>query len=423
MVPDDISTDTHIHEVGEFYELLTAQLESAYGKRNPQWVRGEIAKVYEKGHIYIDLVDAGSSASDARRPMLGTHCWQGPWASLKRKLTEEGITLKPGMVVNFLGYVDVYAPQGKIGFTIMQVDVEGLLGDAAKKRAELIAKLHAEGIVEANKKTTLSPVPLHVGLVASPGTEGYSDFTGQLLNSGYGFEITLVKTAVQGDSAPPQIVSAIQSLDAHGVDIICLVRGGGSKGDLSCCDDERIARAIAASSTPVFTGIGHTGDESIADIVAHTRAITPTKLGEEIAALVSDWHQRRVIVPAQRIMDGTTDVLEEATQFLAERRRTMIFAVRDRLRGEQRHLGTVRQQLLMQSRHILTSSQQLISSTKQLLSAYDPKKRMAQGWSVTTNASGRVVKSLSDVAVGENVRVLVSDGSFDTTVNKKDGTS
>jgi exodeoxyribonuclease VII large subunit len=423
VVPDDISTDTHIHEVGEFYELLTAQLESAYGKRNPQWVRGEIAKVYEKGHIYIDLVDAGSSASDARRPMLGTHCWQGPWASLKRKLTEEGITLKPGMVVNFLGYVDVYAPQGKIGFTIMQVDVEGLLGDAAKKRAELIAKLHAEGIVEANKKTTLSPVPLHVGLVASPGTEGYSDFTGQLLNSGYGFEITLVKTAVQGDSAPPQIVSAIQSLDAHGVDIICLVRGGGSKGDLSCFDDERIARAIAASSTPVFTGIGHTGDESIADIVAHTRAITPTKLGEEIAALVSDWHQRRVIVPAQRIMDGTTDVLEEATQFLAERRRTMIFAVRDRLRGEQRHLGTVRQQLLMQSRHILTSSQQLISSTKQLLSAYDPKKRMAQGWSVTTNASGRVVKSLSDVAVGENVRVLVSDGSFDTTVNKKDGTS
>ena len=423
MVPDDISTDTHIHEVGEFYELLTAQLESAYGKRNPQWVRGEIAKVYEKGHIYIDLVDAGSSASDARRPMLGTHCWQGPWASLKRKLTEEGITLKPGMVVNFLGYVDVYAPQGKIGFTIMQVDVEGLLGDAAKKRAELIAKLHAEGIVEANKKTTLSPVPLHVGLVASPGTEGYSDFTGQLLNSGYGFEITLVKTAVQGDSAPPQIVSAIQSLDTHGVDIICLVRGGGSKGDLSCFDDERIARAIAASSTPVFTGIGHTGDESIADIVAHTRAITPTKLGEEIAALVSDWHQRRVIVPAQRIMDGTTDVLEEATQFLAERRRTMIFAVRDRLRGEQRHLGTVRQQLLMQSRHILTSSQQLISSTKQLLSAYDPKKRMAQGWSVTTNASGRVVKSLSDVAVGENVRVLVSDGSFDTTVNKKDGTS
>ena len=423
MVPDEISTDTHIHEVGEFYELLTAQLESAYGKRNPQWVRGEIAKVYEKGHVYIDLVDAGSSPSDARRPMLGTHCWQGPWGSLKRKLSEDGITLKEGMVVNFLGYVDVYAPQGKIGFTIMQVDVEGLLGDAAKRRADLIKKLHAEGVVEANKQTVVPPVPLRVGLVASPGTEGYSDFTGQLLNSGYGFEITLVKTAVQGDTAPPQIASAIQALAAHGVDIICLVRGGGSKGDLSCFDDERIARAIGSSSTPVFTGIGHTGDESIADIVAHTRAITPTKLGEEIAALVSGWHQRRVIIPAQRIMVGTAEVLDEATEYLAERRRTMIFAVRDRLRAERRHLGSVRQQLLMQSRHVMTSAGQLITSTKQLLGAYDPKKRMAQGWSVTTNASGQVVKSLGDVAVGENVRVLVSDGSFESTVNKKDGNS
>ena len=411
----------HIHEVGEFYQLLTAQLESAYGKRNQQWVRGEIAKVYEKGHIYIDLVDAGSSASDTKRPMLGTHCWQGPWAPLKRKLADEGIVLKAGMVVNFLGYVDVYAPQGRIGFTITQIDVEGLLGDAARRRAELIAKLKAEGLLEANKEQSLSPVPVRVGLVASPGTEGYSDFTGQLLNSGYGFNITLVKTAVQGEAAPPQIVSAIETLDAHGVDIICLVRGGGSKGDLACFDDERVARAIAAARTPVFTGIGHTGDESIADLVAHTRAITPTKLGEQIAAIVSDWHQRRVVVAAQKIMLGTNDLLDEATEYLAERRRTMIFAVRDRLRGEMRHLGSLRQKLDLQAKHILTTAQQLISSNRQLLSAYDPKRRMAQGWSVVTNSDGRVVKSLADVRIGEGVKVLVSDGSFESTVNEKDG--
>lgn len=411
----------HIHEVGEFYQLLTAQLESAYGKRNQQWVRGEIAKVYEKGHIYIDLVDAGSSASDTKRPMLGTHCWQGPWAPLKRKLADEGIVLKAGMVVNFLGYVDVYAPQGRIGFTITQIDVEGLLGDAARRRVELIAKLKAEGLLDANKEQSLSPVPLRVGLVASPGTEGYSDFTGQLLNSGYGFNITLVKTAVQGEAAPPQIVSAIETLDAHGVDIICLVRGGGSKGDLACFDDERVARAIAAARTPVFTGIGHTGDESIADLVAHTRAITPTKLGEQIAAIVSDWHQRRVVVPAQKIMLGTNDLLDEATEYLAERRRTMIFAVRDRLRGEMRHLGSLRQKLDLQAKHILTTAQQLISSNRQLLSAYDPKRRMAQGWSVVTNSDGRVVKSLADVRIGEGVKVLVSDGSFESTVNEKDG--
>jgi exodeoxyribonuclease VII large subunit len=371
-VSDEGSTDDVVHEVGEFYQLLTSQLESAFGRRHPHWVRGEIAKVYEKSHMYVDLVDAGSTSSDSKRPVLNAHCWATQWAPLKRKLASEGVTLTPGVIVNFFGYVDVYAPQGKIGFTITQIDVQGLLGDVARRRQELIARLVGEGLLDANKKVSLTPVPLRVGLVASPGTEGYSDFTGQLANSGYGFAIVLVKTAVQGEAAPPQIVTAIHDLDAHGVDIICLVRGGGSKGDLAAFDDERVARAIAACTTPVFTGIGHTGDESVADLVAHTRAITPTKLGEEIAALVDGWHRRHVRAPAQRVLDASNGLVDEATEYVAERRRTMIFAVRDRLRSEQRHLGATRTQLLVHSRHLLSTTGQALASSRQLLGAYDP---------------------------------------------------
>lgn len=99
----------------------------------------------------------------------------------------------------------------------------------------------------------------------------------------------------------------------------------------------------------------------------------------------------------------------------------MIFAVRDRLRAEERRLASIRQSLLVQSRHILTSATQFVTSTKQLLGAYDPKKRLAQGWSVVTNSEGQVVKSLTDVRVGEGVKVLVSDGSFESTVNEKIG--
>src|SRR5665213_1669709 len=219
-VSDDEVATAPVHEVGEFYQLLTAQLESAFGRRHPHWVRGEIAKVYEKGHIYVDLVDAGTTSSDTKRPVLNAHCWATQWAPLKRKLASEGVTLTPGVIVNFYGYVDVYAPQGKIGFTITQIDVQGLLGDVARRRQELIARLVSEGLMDANKRVAISPVPLRVGLVASPGTEGYSDFTGQLLNSGFGFEIVLVKSAVQGDAAPPQIVAAIATLDNAGVDII-----------------------------------------------------------------------------------------------------------------------------------------------------------------------------------------------------------
>jgi exodeoxyribonuclease VII large subunit len=209
-VEDEYGEVDEVLEVGAFYQLLTAQLESAFGRRHPRWVRGEIAKVYEKGHVYLDLVDAGSASSDTKRPVLNAHCWATTWAPLKKKLASEGVALSAGLIVNLFGYVDLYAPSGRIGFTITQVDVQGLLGDVARRRAELIARLTAEGLLEANKRVAISPVPLRVGLVASPGTEGYSDFTGQLLHSGYGFMITLVKSAVQGDAAPVQIVAAIE---------------------------------------------------------------------------------------------------------------------------------------------------------------------------------------------------------------------
>ncbi|MGA7833685.1 MAG: exodeoxyribonuclease VII large subunit [Acidimicrobiales bacterium] len=420
MVPD-AETDQPVLEVGEFYQLLTAHLEAGFGRRRPHWVRGEIAKVYEKGHVYVDLVDAGSASSDTKRPVLNAHCWATPWAPLKRRLAGEGVALKVGMVVSFYGYVDVYAPQGKIGFSITDIDVEGLLGDVARRRQELIARLATDGLLEMNKRTVLSPVPLRVGLVASPGTEGYSDFTGQLVNSPFSFAITLVKTLVQGEAAPGQIAAAVAALDEYGVDLICVVRGGGSKGDLVCFDDERVARAIATCSTPVFTGIGHTGDESVADLVAHTRAITPTKLGEEVVALVARWYEVNVQGPAERVLEAASEVLEEASVYLAERRRTMIFAVRDRLRSEERHLVSTRERLIIQSGHVLSSATQMLTSTRQLLAAYDPARRLAQGWSVVTDSRGAVVKSLADIASGDDVRVLVSDGTFSARVGDMKG--
>jgi exodeoxyribonuclease VII large subunit len=423
VVADDVTRDETILEVGQFYELITAHLEAAFGRRQPRWVRGEIAKVFEKGHLYVDLVDAGTTSSDAKRPVLNAHCWTSVWGPLKRKLADDGIVIKPGVIVNLFGYVDVYAPQGKIGFTVTAIDVQGLLGDVARRRAELIARLVAEGLLETNRRLTMSPVALRVGLVASPGTEGFNDFTGQLLNSGYSFDVRLVNTLVQGDQAPAQIVAAIANLDAEGLDVIAIVRGGGSKGDLACFDDERVARAIAAAATPVWTGIGHTGDESVADLVAHTRAITPTKLGEELVSRVSAWDQRNLRLPAQRIAVAVEAVLDEATEFLNERRRTMIFAVRDRLRSEERHLGTVRERLLLQTRHLLDAATTSLATKRQLLSAYDPTRRLAQGWSIVTRADGTTVTRLADVAIGDAVHLRVSDGSFGATITTKNGDS
>lgn len=406
-------------EIGQFYELLEAHLESAFGRRHPVWLRGEVAKIFEKGHLYVDL--AGQGGSDGKRPVLNAHCWNSQWGRLKSSLAADGVSLSVGAVVSVFGYVDLYAPQGKIGFTVTDIDAAGLIGDVARRRTELISRLDAAGLLEANKTRPMAPVALKIGLVASPGTEGYNDFTGQLLSSGYSFDVRLVRTLVQGEAAPAQIVAAVADLDERGCDVICIVRGGGSKGDLAGFDDERVARAIAGARTPIWTGIGHTGDESVADLVAHTRAITPTKLGEELVARVREWRERHVLVAAQQLRIGAVAVLEEGRILTAQRRRTMVFAVRDRLRSEERHLVATRERIDLQSRRVLESADATLRSTRQLLGAYDPARRLAQGWSVVTTRDGTIVQSIHQAAAGSTLHVRVSDGTIVTNVTATTG--
>ncbi|MBW4079152.1 MAG: hypothetical protein HIU84_11705 [Acidobacteria bacterium] len=136
---------------------------------------------------------------------------------------------------------------------------------------------------------------------------------------------------------------------------------------------------------------------------------------------MAEWNERNVRIPAQRVLSAGEAMLDEATEYVAERRRTMIFAVRDRLRAERRHLGAMRQRLALQGGYIMNSASQLLVSTRQLLGAYDPKKRLAQGWAIVTTSEGGVVRALGDVRVGETVRVMVSDGTFDSVVSEKGG--
>ncbi|MBU6496449.1 MAG: exodeoxyribonuclease VII large subunit [Acidobacteria bacterium] len=403
-------------DVGQFYDLLEAHLEESFGKRHPLWIRGEITKIYEKGHLYVDL--AGGTRSDGKRPTLNAHCWNSVWGKLKAQLSSEGVRLAEGAVVSVFGYVDLYAPSGRIGFTVTALDLDGLVGDLARRRAELIQRLASAGLLEAQKSLAVPLVPLRVGLVASPGTEGYNDFTGQLLTSGYSFDVRLVRSLVQGEEAPAQIVRALETLAGDRCDVICVVRGGGSKSDLACFDDERVARAIATHPTPVWTGIGHTGDESVADLVAHTRAITPTKLGEEVVTRVREAELRGIRQPAAALLTGASAVLEEASTTLGERRRTLVYAVRDRLRGESRHLAGVRERLVLEARRVLEGAARDLETRRQLLSAYDPARRFAQGWAVVVGPSGRAVSSRGDVTEGDQLRVRVADGTFSVVVRE-----
>ena len=254
------------------------------------WITGEVRSVTvsSKGLCYIELVDPVHGRISSA-PVVKVVCWSRRWATIQAALRRLGIVLEAGMVVRVRGAVQLYQPRGEISFVLSDLDIDALVGKVAAERARLIKALVDEDLFERNRRIPVPTVPLRIGLVASPGTEGYRDFMGCLDSSGMAFSVRAIPTQVQGHVASRSVASALRRLQSSECELIVVVRGGGSKVDLAIFDAEPVARAIAGSSKPVWTGIGHTGDQSVADQVANRSFITPTECGQELARLVTSF--------------------------------------------------------------------------------------------------------------------------------------
>ena len=305
--------------------------------------------------------------------------------------------------------------------------------------------LAAEDLLEANRRLPLPLVPLRVGLVTSPGSEAYRDFTGQLERSGYRFEARFEPSTVQGPEAPAQIVAALSRLRELEPHLVVIVRGGGAKGDLAAFDSEPVARAIAAASFPVWTGIGHTGDRSVADEVAHQALVTPTQCGEALVAVVAGYLEgvdRRARLLAQRVearLELASRALAGSSASLARCGRQALERSGLQLRSAEARIGNAAlvtiersqgrlvnraQRLSRPSSQHLATQAQLIAHKRELLQLLDPSHQLRRGWSltrgeklVTTFAEG------SAVLVVDEIRPALRDDPLGTETNpiKTDG--
>ncbi len=234
-VPDPASFDPELHRdthpdvlsVGALYNEVETALTRSFPRNRRLWVRGEIAKLsdHSSGHLYMDLVDpdevrAAGSRGRGGVPTLGVKCWRTSWAPLRHSLEKEGIELAEGMIVVLRGTLDLYRAKGEVSFVLAEIDVTALLGRIAAQRAQLLRALEAEGLLRRNAALPVPEPALHVGLVASPGTEGYHDFVGRLVESGFGFRISLVKVPVQGPAAPTSIARGLRFLSRSDCDVI-----------------------------------------------------------------------------------------------------------------------------------------------------------------------------------------------------------
>lgn len=268
---DDPANPTYT--VGELAEAINDQMRRGFG--DGVWVRGEIDGLRHSGpHTYFALVDQDG---DGARAVLNVSLF----APMKRNLTpllkRNRLELGNGMKVRIFGYLDFYAPTGRLGLKMAGIDPRFTLGELSQQRDQVVRRLVAAGLLDANRRHPLSPIPLRVGVVASVGTAAWHDFHDELVRSGFGFHVTVCDTRVQGEWATTMVAASIRSLTARrDLDCVVVIRGGGARNELATFDAEEIAMAIATSPIPVLTGLGHEIDRSVADEVAHTALKTPT---------------------------------------------------------------------------------------------------------------------------------------------------
>jgi exodeoxyribonuclease VII large subunit len=434
-----------VHSIGGVYEQVEGALNQAFPRNRHLWVRGEVQHVsdHRSGHLFMSLIDPEDDVPRRDRsrggvPTLNVKCWRSSWAPLRHGLAKQGIELTEGMVVVLRGALDLYRAKGEISLVLAEVDVTALLGQLAARRAQLLQTLDAEGLLRRNARLPLPEVPLHVGLVASPGTEGCQDFLGQLTGSGFGFRVSHVRVTVQGPGAPSSIARAVTALSRSDCDVIAVVRGGGARADLAAFENEAVVRAIATATKPVFTGIGHTGDETLADIVAAHVCITPTECGQEIVRDVRLWWAEHVAEPAALLGRRVPTYLADAQARDSQARGRLTAAARQQLRVHRERLATKgsflgraapdrlasrRAQLSAHAARLgplslshLGRQDERVQSWRRLLAAYDVDRQLERGYSLTLTSDGRLVRGTAGLAEQQEIVTRFADGTVHSRV-------
>ena len=400
-------------------------------------VIAEIADVKENrsGHCYLEFVEKNVQTGQLVAKVRGS-IWAKTFRMLKPYFEmETGQMFASGLKVLVKVSVEFHELYG-LSLTVLDIDPAYTLGDMVRKRMEIIRQLQEEGVFTLNKELPFPLLPRRIAIITSPTAAGYEDFMNQLTRNkgGYPFYTKLFPALMQGERTEASVIAALDRIYQHQdlFDVVVIIRGGGATSDLNSFDSYLLAANCAQFPLPIITGIGHERDDTVVDLVAHTRMKTPTavaeflisrmdSVGEELESLRQD-----VSLLAMDILSRQKNYLQlVATRFPSivtsriERNRSGLQTIASRLPAMASGLLSRRQSVLenteLRLRNGITSKLSESGRFIQLIKMASPDSILKRGYSLALK-DGKIIKHASDLRAGEELTTRFIDGEIKSII-------
>jgi exodeoxyribonuclease VII large subunit len=394
---------------------------------NEYWVEAELSECREsRGHCYMELIEKDKQTATPIAK-ASAKCWASKWMVVRPYFERTtGQRLVAGMKVLLKVYPQFHEAFG-FSWIVTDIDPTYTLGDMARKRQEIIRQLKEEGVFDLQKELTLPLFCQRIAVISSETAAGYGDFCNQLSNNPYGFqfETRLFPATMQGEATEQSIISALEKIYSLSLsslhsplstkfDCVVIIRGGGATSDMSGFDTLALAENVANFPLPIITGIGHDRDESILDMVSHTRVKTPTAA----AALLID-HLKEVLdviegaqMLVTRYAQQKLSILNSQLSIISEAIPRLFSVVRTR---QEARLDSLGQKIPMLIERRLTNECHRLEIIEEKVRSFDPQLLLKRGYSITLY-NGHAVKDAKALKAGDEIETRVEKGTIKSII-------
>lgn len=383
------------------------------------WIRAEMSDVRcnQNGHCYLEFIEKDSNNKTIIAKARGS-IWSNVFRMLKAYFeSETGQAFASGLKVLVQVSIEFHELYG-YSLNVHDIDPSYTLGDQAKNRTLIIKQLEEEGVLDLNKELPLAKIANRIAVISSPTAAGYEDFCNQLTNNkdGFIFYNKLFPAIMQGDRTEQSIIAALDRIyeNIDKFDAVVIIRGGGATSDLSSFDSYLLAANCAQFPLPIITGIGHERDDTVLDIVAHTRAKTPTAVAEFLIKHIYESASELIDIQDSIIFETNKRLIEEAT-ILNTLVTKYSYIIKDRTKDQLNKLDIISEKIKNAAIRVLQDQKHILESKEQYIEHNSPENILKKGYTLTLSGK-KIIKSKAGVKKGDNIVTRFADGEVESLV-------